>query len=415
MYDFIKGFKELLYFLFKLFSVGFSTLFLVGIAFSLYKEANLYIAIAIALPFGIYYAFFWIGGMEKAENTKGILISGIIATLLYLTLTTDVYEYKQNEALTTLKGNVDYTYYKEQWENGAYSEKKFQEAKKQYLDYKNQKKTFLDEDSWIREKVAYLKTIRLDNTGKKSVKYKAELDNAKLYRDTHKELSRQSTLRLINSIHKIALILYKKAEEKQDKLFSKSFDLETLESLKNDAYKLDKEYLLNIRAVNKQKFKAMEAEALASAPSKLTVTMVILLLGLVIEIVLNALKFWEKLFTTGKDETVQISTMMTLLNKSLLIPELERLKVVHENGRSKGKVFAVYATMINIIVLYREQKKKNFSRYSDVTDADICNFRYLDVSAKRHIASAFMLLNNRTVSSLSFEDIKEIIKQNINA
>jgi len=99
-----------------------------------------------------------------------------------------------------------------------------------------------------------------------------------------------------------------------------------------------------------------------------------------------------------------------LLNKPLLLDRLKNLKVVYESGKNSGKVEAIYATLINIVVLYKERKKENFVRYKDITNADICDFRYLDVYAERYIRTAFNLLEGQNVQDLSTEEIEEIIK-----
>jgi len=406
----IKKTDSPLYAYFKLFSVGFTTVTLVGICSSYYDETNVYIATLMALPFAWYYAFNWIGEFERKEAIVPILVSGLFMMSVYSTWTDGIEQYFKNKALAPLATNVDYQELKKKHDALVYDAEAHRLSLQKYTNTEATLESFLKKQKqWISSKEAELLAIKFEADGKtKSLDYKSAVSDALNFRSNHPELDLPKNLRTPRDV---ALILYEKELNSLKELNSPK----KIEALKAAADALSFDALKEKRDNLKAEYKTMETEALRGVPSKDSILIGIFVLGFFVEIVLNALSLWRNLLSRGKKEGNKISSMLTLLNKPLLMDRLKRLNVVYESGKNKGKVEALYATLINIVVLYNEREKTEFKRYKDITNKDISNFRYLDVEARRHIREAFDLLAGIKVADFHLEELEEVIKNHKNS
>lgn len=402
----INGTDNFLFFFFKLFSVAFTTAMLVEFSLSYYHGTNIYIAIALSVPFAWFYAFNYIGSLELAEKMVTILISGFIMMLFYLTLAEPIKKEFDRQALSALQQDIDYINLKEDFAENNYDPDAYNKAEREYVALRDKKVKHLNESQWKKDKITELNRI------KKTDAYKEEVSEALLYRDATPRLRRLRTLTPLNSTEKVAYILFEKENDGIKQLFSPKDRKVKLLELKKTMKEKSRDFFKLKRAKIRAEYEALEAEAIMeNSFSKTETTVFVLILGFLVEIALNAASFWRNLAVSGNTEEARINTMMTLLNKDLLMEKLAALDIVHEKGRNKGKVFALYATMINIIVLYKERDKKVFKRTGDITDSNIINFKYLDVNAKRHIPKVFEILADIDVKSLTMDDIISIIKE----
>jgi len=403
----IKKTDTALFSYFKLFSVAFSTIAMVGVAQTLYKDTNIWIAGAIALPFAWFYAFNWIGAFEQRFKLLPILISGTIMMAFYTTWVPGIKSYYDSNALSVLKSNVDYQNLKEQHGRLGYDDAKYKALIAKYSNIEDTVASFeSNKKEWIANKNEELLSVKYEANGKtKSLAYRSDVSTALNFRENNTELDLPGSLRTPMDV---ATILYEK-ELKELK------EPGTVAALKEKAYKNSFAYLKAKRDELRAEYVVYENRALKNSYSETFILTMVLILGFVVEILLNALSLWRNLIVKEKEEKSEVNTLLTLLNKTLLMDRLKSLKVIHASGKDAGKVEAIYATMINIIVLYKERKKEAFVRYRDIKNRDICEFIYLDVYAERHIKSAFDLLQGKKVQSLSMDEIEEMIKTHKNS
>jgi len=396
--------ENMLHGFFKLFSVGFTTYAIANIA-KTYIGIDLYIGYALALPFGLYYSFYWIGYYEKHNAIKPILISGFFMSLFYLNMTTVLKENYDEKAIDRLKNNVDYMEMKAQINRETFDEQKFREAKSRYNNLVDKIQTLkTTKDSWIEGRANELENIKwIDPIKKiKSDKYKGIVRDVIAYRNEHLD----KKLPELKSVVDVATIEYFKKLDMINDVSLLSELKAKKESLSFDTIKAKRDPLQ--KQINRYESNAKKEYSFDTQ----TIYIAIFILGLVVEILMNPLIFWRRFFLGKKsiDIVEKVESDNILFSKTALMERLDTLGVVHKKGKNIGKVFAVFATMINIIVLYREKEKEDFIRYKDITNQKIIDFKYLDVDARKYIKEAFSLLNGKKVKKISLFDIEEIIK-----
>lgn len=393
---------------FKLFSVVATTISIVGISVSYLEwidtQTVMVLSALLGLPFAWFYAFFWIGYFEKRNKILPILLSGMVMIYFYTAWIDGLKDHFDNVALSGIEKNPDYLAAQTKYNEYGYDSNKYQEAVKAYESIEAERNSHtLNREHIIASLTVQLNTKKLDENGKKTDWYKAKVEEATFFRD--KRLVKGLSWR-IDSVHKVAKILYEK------KLYLLN-NLKTYETLKNSAYVLSDEYLSKKRTLYKQKMEKIESEYLKNSKSKEDILLSIIILGIFIEIILNALKLWRNIFG-GVEAKNSAETVMTLLNKVAVTQMLKELNVVRTTGRHKGKVEAIYATMINIIVLYQQKEKEYFIRYKDISNKDIIDFNYIDTYAGRHIKEAFRILEDKKVGKLHLDEIKKLILEHKN-
>jgi len=398
-----------LYAYFKLFSVAFTTVSIVGICSAYYDETNVYIATLMALPFAWYYAFNWIGEFERREAIVPILVSGLFMMAVYSTWTDGIEQYFKNKALAPLATNVDYLELKKKHDSLVYDANAYEKSVQKYQNTEAVLESFMmQRNQWIATKEAELLATKFKADGKtKTLAYKSEISSAINFRSNHPELDLPQNLRTPRDV---ATVLYVKELHGLKELNSPV----KIEALKKEAEVISFDALKEKRAALASEYELMEQEALQGTPSKESILTGILILGFFVEIFLNALSLWRNLLSNGKKQSSRVNSMLTLLNKPLLMERLKSLNIVYESGKNKGKVEALYATLINIVVLYNEKEKTEFKRYKDITNSNICDFKYLDVYAERYIRDAFDLLAGKKVAELNLDEIEELIKNHKN-
>lgn len=393
---------------FKLFSVVATTISIVGISVSYLAwmdiQAVMVLSALLGLPFAWFYAFFWIGYFEKRGKVVPILLSGMVMIYFYTAWVDGLKDHFDKVALSGIEENPDYLAAKMKYNEYGYNSEKYQEAVKAYESIDTQRNNYvLNQESIISSLTMQLSMKRLDENGNKTDWYKEKVEDATFFRD--KCLVEGLPAR-IDAVHKVAKVLYEK------KLYELNSP-KTYENLQSIAYALSDEYLSKKRTVYKQKMDKIESEYLKESKSKEDILLSIIILGIFIEIILNALKLWRNIFG-GDEAKSSAETVMTLLNKVAVTQMLKELKVVRTTGRHKGKVEAIYATMINIIVLYQQKEKEYFVRYKDISNKDIIDFNYIDTYAQRHIKEAFKILENKKVKKLHLDEIKKLILEHKN-
>ena len=396
--------ENMLHGFFKLFSVGFTTYAIANIA-KTYIGIDLYIGYALALPFGLYYSFYWIGYYEKHNAIKPILISGFFMSLFYLSMTTGLKEGYDEKALDKLKNNVDYMEIKAQINRETFDEQKFREAESKYNNLVNKVQTLkTTKDSWIESRANELENIKwIDPIKKiKSDKYKGIVRDVIAYRNEHLD----KKLPELKSVVDVAIIEYFKKLDTINDVSLLSELKAKKESLSFDTIKSKRDPLQ--KQINRYESNAKKEYSFDTQ----TIYIAIFILGLVVEILMNPLIFWRRFFLGKKsiDIVEKVKSDNILFSKTALMERLDTLGVVHKKGRNVGKVFGLYATLINIVVLYKEKEKIDFVRYSDITNQKIRDFRYLDVDAQSYIKKSFELLEGKKVNEITLKDIEEIIK-----
>ncbi len=389
---------------FKLFSVTFTTVGIYIGAKGYIDVDETYIKVLIillALPFGVFYSFFWIGYFEKNNKMIPILLSGLVVVYFYTTWVPGIKTYFDSRATKSLQHDPSYVSDKKSYAKYAYDPVKYSAKVEEIKKLESKIQTAkVNLNSRISELETELTQKRVDKNNQKTLWYKGKVGEAIEFRNNHPEFKLAKNM---DTVNKIATALAQK----------ELYEIEQptyLAKLKNESKRLSDIYLAEQRDIYKSKIERAEATALQSSYTTEELRTAVLIVGFFVEIVLNALLFWRNLFGARAKESNRIGTMMTLLNKALITERLRELGVTIEKGKHKGRVKALYATLINIVVLYNEKEKEEFKRYSDISNKDICNFKYLDVYAERHINKAFSLLEGKKVQELELDELEEIIQ-----
>jgi len=398
---------------FKLFSVAFSTAMMVEFSFTYYYNTNVYIATAISLPFAWFYAFKYIGSLEQAGKLKTILISGGVMMAFYLTLASPIKQELDNQALAILQQDIDYMDYKKEFESNKYNPEAYAVADSKYTLFKEKKVEQLNEANWKTKMLRELNSKMYDEKGKKTAFYKDAVSTALLHRDSTSALKKLKNLKPLDSVAKTVYVLWDKEKSSFSATHSSTERATKLADLKSVKNLLSRDYFREKREKARNNYEAMEKEIITKSSFTKTETIVfVLTLGFLVEILLNAAFLWMSLMLNEDKSEIRVNTMLTLLNKELLLPRLDAIGVVHKTGKSKGKVYAVFATLINVIIMYNERDQEKFERTVQITDEHIVAFKYLEVNAKRSIPRVFEILAGRDVRSLSINDIFNLILEN---